>query len=190
MKKNILCFLMSALMLTWVSCGDGRKDSAEVAEDQNEEAVDNNKEDDAEFAVEAADAGLLEVQLGTLALTKASNAQVKQFAQMMVDDHTKANNELKNLAQQKNITLPTTLSNEHQRAFDKFNDKTGADFDKDYMDQMVQDHKKVINEFEEQANDGNDPEIKSWASSKLTALRHHLEEAQRVQEAVKDNKNQ
>lgn len=180
---------MSALMFTWVSCGDGRQDSTEAAEDQNEETVDNKKEDDAEFAVKAADAGLLEVQLGTLALTKASSPQVKQYAQMMVDDHTKANNELTALAQQKNITLPTTLGNENQRRYDNFNEKTGADFDKEYMDQMVKDHRDVIDDFEEQAEDGNDADLKSWASSKLTGLRHHLEEAERIQETLKDNKN-
>ena len=178
---------MSALMFTWVSCGDGRKDSTEAAEDQNEETVDNKKEDDAEFAVEAADAGMLEVQLGTLAATKASSPQVKQYAQMMVDDHTKANNELKALAQQKNITLPTTLSNENQRRYDNFNEKTGEDFDKEYVDQMVKDHRDVIDDFEKQAENGNDPELKSWASSKLTALRHHLEEAERIQETLKNN---
>ena len=189
MKKSILCFLTSALMLTLVSCGNsGREDSTEVAEEQNEEQLDNKADDDADFAVEAADLGMMEVQLSTTALTKASSPQVKQFAQMMVDDHTKANNELKTLAQQKNITLPATVSNENQRKLDNFTDKTGADFDKDYMDQMVRDHKEAIDEFEDQAEGGNDPELKSWASSKVTALRHHLTEAERVQEAVKDNK--
>lgn len=188
MKKIILSLLVSAMMFTWVSCGDGRQDSTEVAEDQNEETVDNKKEDDAEFAVEAADAGMLEVQLGTLALTKGSSPEVKKFAQMMVDDHTKANNELKALAQQKNITLPTTLGNQHQRKLDNFNDKTGADFDKEYMDLMVKDHKEVIDAFEDEAEEGNDAELKSWASSKLSALRHHHQEAERIQELVKNNK--
>ncbi|HEU5146660.1 MAG TPA: DUF4142 domain-containing protein [Chryseosolibacter sp.] len=191
MKKGIVCFLMSGLMFIGVSCGDGKKDSAEVAEDQNEETVDNNKEDDAEFAVEAADAGMLEVQLGTLAATKASSAQVKQYAQMMVDEHSKANEELKSLAQTKNITLPTTLSNESQRIYDNFKDKTGEDFDKEYIDQMVKDHREVIDEFEDESKEGNDPEIKSWASSKLVALQNHLQEAERLQESLKDrNTNQ
>ena len=106
----------------------------------------------------------------------------------MVDDHTKPNNELKALAQQKNMTLPTTLGNENQRRYDNFNEKTGADFDKEYIDQMVKDHRDVIDDFEEQAEDGNDADLKSWASSKLTGLRHHLEEAERIQEALKDNK--
>jgi putative membrane protein len=192
MKKNILCFLMSGLMLTFVSCGtkDGREDSTEVAEDQNEEQLDNTKvEDDAEFAVEAADDGLLEVQLGTLALTKATSSQVKQFAQMMVDDHTKANNELKALAQTKNITLPTVLGNENQRRYDNLNEKTGADFDKEYMDLMVKDHKDAVDDFEEQAEDGKDAEIKSWAAGKVAALRQHHQMAEKTQEALKGNNN-
>lgn len=178
-------------MLIGVSCGDGKKDSAEVAEDQNEETVDNSKEDDAEFAVETADAGMLEVQLGTLAVTKATSPQVKQYAQMMVDDHSKANDELKALAQTKNITLPATLSNESQRIYDNFKEKTGDSFDKDYIDRMVKDHRDVIDDFEEQAREGNDPEIKSWASAKLVALQNHLQEAERLQETLKNsNRNQ
>lgn len=180
---------MLGLMFIGVSCGDGRKDSAEVAEDQNEETVANNQEDDAEFAVEAADAGMLEVQLGTLAATKASSPQVKQYAQMMVDEHAKANQELKALAQTKNITLPTTLSNESQRVYDNFNDKTGADFDKEFIDRMVKDHREVIDEFEDQSKEGNDPEIKSWASAKLVALQSHLQEAERLQESLKNGDN-
>ena len=189
MKRSILCLLMSGLSLLWVSCGDGRKDSTEMAEDQNEETVDNKKEDDVEFAVEAADDGMLEVQLGTLALTKASSPQVKQYAQMMVDDHTKANDELKALAQQKNITLPTTLSNESQRIYDNFKEKTEG-FDKDYMDQMVKDHRDVIDDFEEQAKEGEDAQVKTWASSKLVALQSHLQEAERLQETLKNGNNQ
>jgi putative membrane protein len=191
MKKRIVSFLMSALMLTLVSCGtkDGREDSTEVAEDQNEEQLDNKTEKDADFAVEAADAGLLEVQMSTLALTKASSPQVKQFAQTMVNDHTKAHNELEALAQQKNITLPTVMGDQHQRKYDNCKDKTGAEFDKEYMDLMVKEHKQAINKFEDQAEDGNDPEIKTWASGKLAVLRQHLEHAERTHEAVKDKKN-
>ena len=190
MKKSILCFLMSALMLKLVSFGkSGREDSTEVAEDQNEEQLDNREDDGADFAVEAADLGMKEVQLSTTALTKASSPEVKQFAQMMVDDHTKANNELKALAQQKNITLPTVVGNENQREIENLSDKTGADFDKEYMDQMVKDHKEAIDEFEDAAENDKDAELKSWASSKLAALRQHLAEAERIQETVKKNNN-
>jgi putative membrane protein len=132
---------------------------------------------------------MLEVQLGTLALTKASNAEVKQFAQMMVDDHSKGNNELKSLAQQKTISLPTVLGDKHQKDFDDLNKKSGTDFDKDYMDLMVKDHKDDIKEFEDEAKDGKDAELKSWAAGKVPVLQHHLEAAERAQKSVKD-KNQ
>lgn len=185
MKKSILCLLMPALMFTWVSCGnDGRQDSTEVAEEQNEETYKGDDDDDAEFAVEAADGGLMEVQLGTLALTKASSPEVKQFAQMMVDEHSKANNELKSLAQQKNITLPTVMGDETKRKYDNLSEKSGAEFDKEYMDLMVKDHKEDIEEFEEQAEESKDAEIKAWASSKVATLREHLREAERIQEGL------
>lgn len=182
---------MSVLMLVLVACGgkNGREDSKEMAEDQNEEKFEDSKtEDDAEFAVEAASGGMMEVELGTLALTKASSAQVKQFAQMMVDDHTKANNELKDLAQRKNITLPATMADKHRRKYDNLNEKTGADFDKDYIDLMVDDHKEDVKKFEDEAEDGKDADLKTWASSKVATLKHHLEEAQRCQDVVKARK--
>ena len=179
---------MTALMMVLLACGSKNTgdDSKDMAEDQNDEKFQGDAEDDADFAVEAANGGMMEVQLGTLALTKATSPDVKSFAQMMVDDHTKANNELKSLAQQKNITLPSTLDNEHQRKFDNLNEKTGTDFDKEYMDLMVKDHKEDVRKFEDEGEDGKDADLKSWASGKVATLRHHLEEAQRIQDAVKD----
>lgn len=186
MKKTIVYLFAAAVGFTGLSCGDSRQDSTEIAEDRNEENLSNKEDDDAEFAVEAADAGLMEVELGTLAATKATSPDVKRFAQMMVEEHSKANNELKSLASQKNITLPTAMGNEHQRKVENLREKTGADFDKEYMDLMVRDHKEDIDEFEDQAEDGHDPEIKAWASSKVPSLRKHLEEAERIQESLKN----
>ena len=189
MKTTIFNVVMSALLLTAVSCGnDGKNDSTEIAEEQNEQQLSGKEDDNAEFAVEAADGGLLEVQLGTLALTKAASPEVKQFAQMMVDEHTKANNELKSIAQQKNITLPTVMSNENQRTYDKLNEKTGAEFDKEYMDLMVKEHKDDIDDFEDQAQENENSELKSWASTKLPTLKQHLQEAERIQESLKNQR--
>jgi putative membrane protein len=195
MKKNIYGILMLAFALALASC-EGKKgdDSKEVAEEQNDSIQDesnqgNDLEKDSKFAVEAADAGMLEVQLGTLAKTRASSPRVKEYAQMMVDDHTKANNELKALAGTKNIVLPDVLSEDYQKKYyDMDQKKTGADFDKEYIDQMVKDHKDVIDKFEDQAEDGKDSEIKAWAAGKLAALRHHLQQAETIQESLKDTK--
>src|SRR3954470_9759205 len=100
MKKNIFNILLLALVVAFTSC-DSKKnqdDSKEIAEDQNDKKLeDSDTKKDAEFAVDAADGGLYEVQMGTLALTKATSPEVKKFGQMMVDDHSKANTELKGL---------------------------------------------------------------------------------------------
>jgi putative membrane protein len=187
MKKNTWSILFIAILFLSFSCGTKQADdSKEVAEDQNEEKFDDtNLEDDTEFAVAAADGGMMEVQLGQLAQTNASSAAVKQFAQTMIDEHSKANEELKTLAQQKNITLPTSLSDKKKKKYDDLAEKRGEDFDKDYIDFMVSDHKDDIDEFEKEADKGKDADVKTWASGKVPVLKHHLEMAQQTQDAVK-----
>lgn len=193
MKKRLSLFLIAAFASAMlVSCGGNQtkqEDPEEVASEQNEEKFDDtNKEDDTDFAVDAADGGMLEVELGRLAQQKATSADVKKFAQMMVDDHSKANDELKALAAQKNISLPASLSEEKQKKLNDLNEKSGADFDKDYIDFMVEDHEDDVEAFEKQAENGKDAELKSWAAGKVTTLRHHLEMAKTTQEAVKNQK--
>jgi putative membrane protein len=188
MIKGIFNILLLSLFLAVIACESKKTDdSAEAAEEQNDENLDDSDvKKDADFAVEVADAGLLEVQLGTLAASKATSPSVKQFAQMMVDDHTKANNELKDLAQQKSIVLPDVMSEDCQKKYyDMDKKEKGEDFDKEYIDQMVKDHKDNIDKFEKEADKGNDPDIKSWAAGKLATLRNHLEEAERIQSELK-----
>jgi putative membrane protein len=188
MKKSIVWSLMVTAALTFLSC-ESRKEtnSTEIAEDQNDKNLEKSDiKKDAEFAVDATDGGLYEVQVATLAVKKATSPQVKQFAQMMVDDHTKANNELRSLAEQKGIALPDVLSENCQKKYYDLDQKAqGAEFDKAYIDLMVKDHKDDIDKFEKEANKGEDPELKLWASEKLAALRHHLEEAERIKDVVK-----
>jgi putative membrane protein len=192
MKKRPIRFLFAAFVSAALfSCGGQNKqeDTKEVAEEQNEEKFDDSdKEKDTDFAINAADGGMLEVELGKLAQTKATSAEVKKFAQMMVDDHSKANDELKALASQKNISLPASLSDKHQNKLKDLTEKTGDEFDKDYIDFMVEDHEEDIDAFEKQAENGTDAELKSWAAGKVTTLRHHLEMAKAAQETVKNAK--
>jgi putative membrane protein len=187
MKRNIAPILLLALIIFISSCESKRnEDSTEAAEEQNDEKLEGSDlKKDSEFAVEAADGGLYEVQLATLAKTKATSPQVKQFAQMMIDDHTKANSELKSLASTKGIALPDVMCEKCQKRYYDLDQKKGADFDKEYIDMMVKDHKDDIDKFEKEADKGNDGEIKTWASGKLTTLRHHGEEAERIQNALK-----
>ena len=102
----------------------------------------------------------------------------QQFGQRMVDDHSKAGNELKSLAAQKNVTLPTALDQQHQADVDKLSKLSGAAFDREYMSMMVKDHQEDVAEFERQAANGADPDVKSWASRTLPTLREHLKMAQ------------
>jgi putative membrane protein len=188
--KNDIKWLRTVCMVLVVcsvmACGGKRDtDSKEVAEDQNEEKFDDTKVDeDAEFAVAAADGGLLEVQLGQLAVSKGSSEAVKKLGQSMVDDHSKANGELKTLAGQKNITLPATLSDKSQKHYDELSEKSGADFDKAYAKFMVEDHKDDIDAFKKEADKGNDPDLKSWAAGKISVLEHHLTMAEQTRDAV------
>jgi putative membrane protein len=189
MKRPVKLLFAACLSAALVSCGNQgqQEDSKDVAEQQNESNLgDSDLKDDSEFAVEAAASSLLEIQLGQLAQTKAASPAVKKFAETMVTEHAKASDELKTLAQQKNITLPSSLTEEHQKKYEDLNEKQGAEFDREYMDLMVKAHEEDVDEFEDQAEDGNDPELKAWASEKVTHLRQHLEMAKATQDQVKN----
>ncbi len=176
--------------ITMMSCESKKNyDNTEVAKEQNDSSATTKEEKkDAEWAVEVADGGMFEVQTATLALTKATSPEVKKFAQMMVDDHTKANNELKSMASKKGIALPDVMSEKCQKNYYDLDQKDKKDFDKDYIDLMVNDHNEDVDKFEKEANQGEDADLKSWASSTLATLRHHDEEAKRLQDVLKDKK--
>lgn len=186
MKKTIYTLFFCSSIIAMASCGSSQTDSKKMAKEENEQKFDNtNMEDDTKFAVAAADGGMLEVQLGQLAQANGSAPQVKQLGQMMVDDHSKANDELKQAAAQKNISLPATLSEKSQKTYDDLSKKTGADFDKAYASLMVDDHKEDINLFQKEADNGKDADLKTWAAGKIPTLQHHLEMAQAANDAVK-----
>ncbi len=126
------------------------------------------------FVTNAASGGMLEVQLGQLAQSKGSSDFVKQFGQKMVDDHTKANDQLKDLAQKDSITLPTALLPKDQATYDKFSKLSGAAFDSAYTRDMVMDHKKDVADFKKEAASGKNPDVKAFASQTLPTLQEHL----------------
>lgn len=194
MKKLIYCPLIFIVMAGLISCGNSaEKDSKEIADSTNKEKIDNAKnadtvatstsptaemKPDAEFAVEAADGGMLEVQLGKMAVEKGLSRHVKDLGAMMVKDHSQANEELKMAAKEKNITLPDALSEKCQKKVADLSEKKGDDFDKAYADLMVSDHKDDIDAFKKEAEKGNDAQLSAWAKEKLPVLEHHLEMAE------------
>lgn len=139
---------------------------------------------DKKFMTEAAQGGLAEVQLGQLATQKATNPDVKAFGQRMVDDHTKANDQLKSIASQQNVTLPSSMNAKDQALYDRLSGMNGAEFDKTYIQHMVTDHKKDIAEFQKEANSGKDSAVKQFASSTVPTLQEHLKLAEQAQSKV------
>jgi putative membrane protein len=191
MKK--VSYLATALMAAWMlqSCGGGNTsntaqhdDAVDSAKAVNRETAPVDKES-SDFAVKAADGGMLEVALGKVAQDKAVNPRVKEFGAMMVRDHSKAGDELKAIAGNKNITLPDSVGNDYQEHIRDMEKKSGKDFDKAYMDMMVNDHKNDIDMFEKAAGNLSDPDLKTFASNTLPTLRTHQDSAKAVYEAVK-----
>ena len=130
--------------------------------------------DDKEFVANAGMAGLYEMNVGNLALQKASSADVKSFAQRMVADHGKANAELAQLATTKGVALPAELDGDPQGAFEHLSALSGAEFDKAYMQHMVDDHIKAVADFEKASTSATDADVKNWATKTLPTLQEHL----------------
>ena len=169
--------------LTKASADSANTANADTAKkDSSMTAVDK---DDAKFAVAAANGGMAEVELGQLAQQKAANSEVKNFGAMMVTDHTKANNEMTALAKSKGIILPAAIDTDEQKVKDDLSSKSGADFDKAYVSNMIDDHKKDIKEFEDASKNCKDADLKAFAAKTLPTLKMHLAAIQKIHDSVK-----
>jgi putative membrane protein len=138
---------------------------------------------DKTFAMKAAQGGLAEVQEGQLASQRGASPQVKQFGQRMVTDHSQANDELQQIAQQEGLTLPTQPSTTQQAQYRRLSGLSGAAFDRDYAHQAVQDHQQTVALFRGEAQNGRDPALKGFAQKYLPVLRQHLQLAQQLSTA-------
>jgi len=133
---------------------------------------------DREFASKAAQGGMAEVQMGNLAQQKGSTDGVKDYGRKLVQDHTRMNNDLKDIATRENITLPAETSSEHRQNIDTLSKLSGANFDREFLRMAVDDHRKDIPEFEKEAESGQDAALKNFAASNLPTLRDHLSMAE------------
>jgi putative membrane protein len=156
----------------------------DVPEQQLAQAGQELAEVDMEFATDAAQGGLKEVQLGELAQQQAESVEVQQFGQRMVDDHGMANEQLMQIAQQKGIELPQELAGDAQQLYEELQQKSGQEFDQAYMDEMVSDHEEDVETFQEYAESGQDPDLTSFAEQTLPVLQEHLELAQQTQKQI------
>lgn len=140
---------------------------------------------DTVFMAKAAVGGMAEVEFANFALLKSTNAEIKNFATMMVTDHTKANEELMAIAKEKGFNLPKILDAEHQAKSDQLRDLTGAAFDKAYAATMVEAHQKTLDLMKTEAANGIDANLKDFAAKTATVVQAHLEHAQKLQGNVK-----
>jgi putative membrane protein len=140
---------------------------------------------DTDFVNKAAQGGMAEVTMGQLAASKGTSPDVKAFGNRMVSDHGKANDELKQLAQTKGVTLPTDVDQESKDMADKLGKASGKDFDKQYINGMVDDHEKDVKEFEKASASAQDPDLKAWATKTLPTLKDHLKMAKEAKAKLK-----
>ena len=136
------------------------------------------------FLSDSAEGGMTEVELGKLAQAKSKNADIKKFAQMLVEDHSKANTEVKALAAKKNINLPTGMGS-HQSTYDKLKGLTGDEFDEQFVENMVDDHEKDVSAFQKESQNSSDPDVKAFAAKTLPVLQKHLDTVKGIQSKMK-----
>ncbi|MGN6492741.1 MAG: DUF4142 domain-containing protein [Agriterribacter sp.] len=188
--KNAIPLLIAGALFAF-SCNNQPADPVETADSTNEAKQDQApvesdvQKNTSDFLVKAADGGMAEVAAGKLGEQKASNKAVKDFAAMMVTDHTAANEEVKALATKLNITLPAAPSEEHQKKAADLSEKKAKDFDKDFMDMMVADHKKTIDLFKDASDDDINADVKAFISNTIPKLESHLAMADSIQKKMK-----
>jgi putative membrane protein len=139
------------------------------------------KRGDRDFVEKAAKSGMEEVDISRIAAERTTNSSVKSFAQMMVSDHSAANEKLTSIATAKAVKLPA----QDPSASGKWAKRDGKDFDQEYVDKMVSDHKDAVELFQKEAEKGSDPELQAFARDTLPKLQHHLEMAMDLKKTVK-----
>jgi len=183
-KTGFLIPVILPVMLLFACNGGGNRSSVQTADSLN----DINQpvpQADADFMIDATLGGMQEVDMGKIAQQEGVNPRVKAFGNMMVTDHSKANDGLKKLAITKNIAIPDSLDDTHRAEIDRLDEQHGTDFDKTYIDMMVKDHEKDIDEFEKAADQVRDGDIKTFITQTLPILRVHLDSAKAIQQDMK-----
>ena len=144
-----------------------------------------NPTDASGFMTAAAESSNAEIAAGKMAVSMTKNAEVKQFAQQMIAEHTKANNDLKPVAEKKSVTLPTDINAEHKAMAADMSKLSGEAFDKAYMTGQVADHEKTVALLQSQIDGGTDADAKAIATKMLPVVKMHLEMAQKINAKLK-----
>ena len=189
MKKSFA--LLPAFCFLLLACND-RSDtesttynstSSTTATETNTSTTNNviTDEKSSEFLKKVTNSGMAEIQLAKLAQQKATIDAVKNFAAMLERDHTAVNQQVKTLADQRSVALPTTVSDDKQKMYTDMDKMTGKSFDKDYISMMVKAHNDGISLFEDTRSNASDIDVKNFADKTLPALKMHLDSAKAIQ---------
>jgi putative membrane protein len=183
MKKifNLSKIILSAglLLLTMNSCKNETKNSKDAAK--------NNVKKDSTLLHDATSIKLSAIQIGKLELMNGSSEDVKKFAETLLADHKKSLNDLKMLAIDKTITIPTSVNDEKLKEYDSLNKVSGADFDKKFIDMMTEGHTEAIEKMTQISKEATDNDIKEWASEQIVLLTNHYKEAKKLQQQMDSN---
>ena len=135
------------------------------------------------FVAKAMQGGMAEVQLGQLTLQKSSDEQVKQFAQKMIDDHSRMIDQMKPVAQQLGVSVPNKVSKKDTKTMAKLEGLSGSAYDQAYIQDMVKDHKQDLSDFQTEASSGQDQTAKDAANQGSKIISQHL---QMIEQIAKD----
>lgn len=166
-----------------------QQDSTTSRDNRDNTSANTKSSADENFAKKAAQGGMAEVKLGQLAEEKSSNPEVRNFGRRMVQDHSKANNQLKDVTSKENIPVPNEMDKSDQSTYDRLSKLSGDAFDREYARDMVKDHSKDVSEFQKEAKNGKDESIKNYAAQTVPTLQSHLEQARQMEQAVNQTSN-
>jgi putative membrane protein len=182
--------LLTAALLT--SCSNNRsanhenKDAKEIADERNEAKFNNRSEvNDAEYISEAYSNGLYEIEAAKHAKQYAVAQQTRDLAGELITAHVKLNDQLKALAQSKQVSLQQTLTADQLDDIKELSEKKGVEYDKEYLDEVIEEHKEYISDFEKAADKSNDADVRKLFSESISHLRAHLDKAMSVKTQIK-----
>lgn len=165
------------------SASPGARPEMGIPPAESQQPLDRTAADKA-FVKDAAEGGMTEVELGKLAQEKGFSDAVKEFGKRMVEDHQKAEGELKAAAGQAGIPIPAEPPKKVKKTEDKLAKLSGPDFDRAYAKMMLSDHKNDVKEFQREAQNGQVPQVKAFAAKTLPTLQEHLKQAESLEASV------
>jgi len=177
MTARCITLMLGTLLLAGLACTAFAQSSATH---DSSDSMSKTSSNDSMFMRHAAADSLAEIEMGHIALDKSSDAQVKQLAQRIIDDHTKANDQLMTIAERKQVTLPTEPMPMARQEADKLKAMSGSSFDQAYARSMVKDHRKAIKMFGMESQNATDSDLKQFASTTLPVLKTHLQMAEQI----------